>query len=226
VNPNVFVDYADGDVDVTAPRPLAGLELPVIGVHLGTPTGYLGMNPVMFPTIGPGERRLFPTPICCLSPRAATGSNSTRTGSNRCRCPSQPHFLWSAWALLLSPGAVIAVLRDHERRPSGRPLLLGITKASLSTDSFISAASFQETTRVLTEASISGKVDHLRGLKENVTMGRLIPAGTGFEYYRHVRIPVDEPPPPPPPTPEELELEREMEYFVEPEEAFTRDEIE
>ena len=49
--------------------------------------------------------------------------------------------------------------------------------------------------------------------------GRLIPAGTGFEYYRHVRIPVDEPPPPPPPTPEELELEREMEYFVEPEEA-------
>jgi hypothetical protein len=63
-----------------------------------------------------------------------------------------------------------------------------ITKASLSTDSFISAASFQETTRVLTEASISGKVDHLRGLKENVTMGRLIPAGTGFECYRHVRI--------------------------------------
>jgi DNA-directed RNA polymerase subunit beta' len=122
-------------------------------------------------------------------------------------------------------------------RQRGRRLLLGITKASLSTDSFISAASFQETTRVLTEASVSGKVDHLRGLKENVTMGRLIPAGTGFEYYRHVRIPADslpagaaqqrrwEPPPPPPPTPEELELEREMEYFVEPEEAFTRDEI-
>jgi hypothetical protein len=50
-------------------------------------------------------------------------------------------------------------------------------------------------------------------------MGRLIPAGTGFEYYRHVHIPADEPPPPPPPTPEELELEREMEYFVEPEEG-------
>ncbi len=86
-------------------------------------------------------------------------------------------------------------LEENERviaaggRPAqGRPLLLGITKASLSTDSFISAASFQETTRVLTEASISGKVDHLRGLKENVTMGRLIPAGTGFEYYRHVQI--------------------------------------
>jgi hypothetical protein len=61
----------------------------------------------------------------------------------------------------------------------------------LSTDSFISAASFQETTRVLTEASISGKIDHLRGLKENVTMGRLIPAGTGFEWYPNVRIPAD-----------------------------------
>ncbi|MBW8861031.1 MAG: DNA-directed RNA polymerase subunit beta', partial [Acidobacteria bacterium] len=115
------------------------------------------------------------------------------------------------------------VIAAGGRPAQGRPLLLGITKASLSTDSFISAASFQETTRVLTEASISGKVDHLRGLKENVTMGRLIPAGTGFEYYRNVRIPADEPPPPPPPSPEELELEREMEYFVEPEEAFTRD---
>jgi DNA-directed RNA polymerase subunit beta' len=118
------------------------------------------------------------------------------------------------------------VIASGGRPAQGRPLLLGITKASLSTDSFISAASFQETTRVLTEASISGKVDHLRGLKENVTMGRLIPAGTGFEYYRNVRIPADEPPPPPPPSPEELELEREMEYFVEPEEAFTREEAE
>jgi DNA-directed RNA polymerase subunit beta' len=71
---------------------------------------------------------------------------------------------------------------------SGRPLLLGITKASLSTDSFISAASFQETTRVLTEAAISGKVDYLRGLKENVIMGRLIPAGTGMDHYRNVRL--------------------------------------
>jgi DNA-directed RNA polymerase subunit beta' len=70
----------------------------------------------------------------------------------------------------------------------GRPLLMGITKASLSTDSFISAASFQETTRVLTEAAISGKVDYLRGLKENVIMGRLIPAGTGMEYYRNVKL--------------------------------------
>ena len=72
------------------------------------------------------------------------------------------------------------------------PLLLGITKASLSTDSFISAASFQETTRVLTEAAISGRIDYLRGLKENVIMGRLIPAGTGMEYYRNVEVDRDE----------------------------------
>ena len=70
----------------------------------------------------------------------------------------------------------------------GRPLLLGITKASLSTESFISAASFQETTRVLTEAAISGKVDHLRGLKENVIVGRVIPAGTGMDYYHDFHI--------------------------------------
>ncbi|HVT27427.1 MAG TPA: hypothetical protein VHE81_05355 [Lacipirellulaceae bacterium] len=74
------------------------------------------------------------------------------------------------------------------RPASGKPVLLGITKASLSTDSFISAASFQETTRVLTDAAINGKVDYLRGLKENVIMGRLIPAGTGMDFYRHVKI--------------------------------------
>jgi DNA-directed RNA polymerase subunit beta' len=80
-------------------------------------------------------------------------------------------------------------VRDAGGRPSfGKPILLGITKASLSTDSFISAASFQETTRVLTEAAINSKKDSLRGLKENVIMGRLIPAGTGLEYYRSVRI--------------------------------------
>ena len=66
------------------------------------------------------------------------------------------------------------------------PMLLGITKASLNTDSFISAASFQETTRVLTEAAIEGKSDWLRGLKENVIIGRLIPAGTGFNTYEEV----------------------------------------
>jgi len=75
-----------------------------------------------------------------------------------------------------------------EETATGRPLLMGITKASLATDSFISAASFQETTRVLTEASVSGRVDHLRGLKENVIVGRLIPAGTGLEIYRRAKI--------------------------------------
>jgi len=80
------------------------------------------------------------------------------------------------------------VLAEGNRPAIGRPLLLGITKASLSTDSFISAASFQETTRVLTEASINGAIDGLRGLKENVIVGRLIPAGTGLEYYRSVEL--------------------------------------
>jgi DNA-directed RNA polymerase subunit beta' len=80
------------------------------------------------------------------------------------------------------------VIANGGRPATGRPLLLGITKASLSTESFISAASFQETTRVLTEASIQGAVDHLRGLKENVIVGRLIPAGTGMEHYRNVRL--------------------------------------
>jgi DNA-directed RNA polymerase subunit beta' len=71
------------------------------------------------------------------------------------------------------------------------PLLLGITKASLSTESFISAASFQETTRVLTEAAINGKVDRLVGLKENVIMGRLIPAGTGLPQYNRKEVKVE-----------------------------------
>lgn len=75
---------------------------------------------------------------------------------------------------------------------TARPLLLGITKASLGTESFISAASFQETTKVLTEAAVSGKIDELRGLKENVIMGHLIPAGTGSPSYRALKIKVDE----------------------------------
>jgi DNA-directed RNA polymerase subunit beta' len=70
---------------------------------------------------------------------------------------------------------------------TAEPLLLGITKASLSTESFISAASFQETTKVLTEASIAGRVDFLRGLKENVIMGRLVPAGTGLTKYKNLQ---------------------------------------
>jgi DNA-directed RNA polymerase subunit beta' len=80
------------------------------------------------------------------------------------------------------------VLSQGKRPATAQPILLGITKASLSTDSFISAASFQETTRVLTEAAISGKTDELRGLKENVIVGRLIPAGTGLSHYTRVEV--------------------------------------
>jgi len=73
----------------------------------------------------------------------------------------------------------------------GDPLLLGVTKASINTESFISAASFQETTRVLADASIEGRIDHLRGLKENVIMGRLIPSGTGLSSYRKMDVEIN-----------------------------------
>ncbi len=102
--------------------------------------------------------------------------------------------------------------KDGGQPATFTPLLLGITKASLSTQSFISAASFQETTRILTEAAIRGSVDYLRGLKENVTIGNLIPAGTGLKRYRNLRVYGEaqdaqeflerEAPPPPPQTPE------------------------
>jgi DNA-directed RNA polymerase subunit beta' len=85
------------------------------------------------------------------------------------------------------------VIAQGGRPAIGEPLLLGITKASLSTESFISASAFQETTKVLTEAAICGKVDHLRGLKENVIMGRLIPAGTGVPGYQYLDIEVELP---------------------------------
>ena len=81
------------------------------------------------------------------------------------------------------------------RLATGAPVLLGITKASIQTNSFLSAASFQETTKVLTEAAIKGKVDHLLGLKENVLIGKLIPAGTGMERYRNVEVECIEPEP-------------------------------
>jgi DNA-directed RNA polymerase subunit beta' len=79
--------------------------------------------------------------------------------------------------------------KKEDKRPAqGKPLLLGITKASLTTDSFVSAASFQETTRVLTEAAIRGQIDELRGLKENVIMGRITPAGTGMSLYKNTFV--------------------------------------
>ena len=79
-------------------------------------------------------------------------------------------------------------IKNKKKPAKGVAVLLGITKSSLSTESFISAASFQETTRVLTEVSVSGKRDNLQGLKENVIMGRLIPAGTGCAAYMGIRI--------------------------------------
>jgi len=80
------------------------------------------------------------------------------------------------------------VIAEGGEPATSRPLLLGITRASLSTESFISAASFQETTKVLTEAAISGKVDYLLGLKENVIIGHLIPAGTGIDKYKKIEV--------------------------------------
>ena len=84
-----------------------------------------------------------------------------------------------------------ALIAEGKRPAEGKQVMLGITKASLATDSFLSAASFQETTKVLTEAAINGKVDHLIGLKENVIIGKLIPAGTGMKRYRSVKLNTD-----------------------------------
>ena len=86
--------------------------------------------------------------------------------------------------------------------------MLGITKASLATDSFLSAASFQETTKVLTEAAINGKVDHLIGLKENVIIGKPIPAGTGMKRYRTVKLNTD------PEETEEIDIDDNSEISV------------
>ena len=88
---------------------------------------------------------------------------------------------------------VNAQLEEEGKQPAeGKRVLLGITKASLATDSFLSAASFQETTKVLTEAAIKGKVDHLIGLKENVIIGKLIPAGTGMKCYSNIKLDSDD----------------------------------
>jgi DNA-directed RNA polymerase subunit beta' len=84
------------------------------------------------------------------------------------------------------------VLKEGGRQATIEPLLLGITKVSLSTDSWISAASFQETTKVLTEAAVNSKTDGLRGLKENIIMGRLVPAGTGLGAYKRWKVIVED----------------------------------
>jgi DNA-directed RNA polymerase subunit beta' len=81
-----------------------------------------------------------------------------------------------------------ALVQEGKQPAEGRPEIMGITKASLATDSWLSAASFQETTRVLTEAAIEGKSDKLLGLKENIIIGKLIPAGTGMGRYRQIEL--------------------------------------
>lgn len=83
------------------------------------------------------------------------------------------------------------LIAQGKQPAEGKQVMLGITKASLATDSFLSAASFQETTKVLTEAAINGKVDHLIGIKENVIIGKPIPAGTGMKRYRNVKLDTD-----------------------------------
>src|SRR4029453_15384215 len=80
------------------------------------------------------------------------------------------------------------VVAEGSEPASGRPVLMGITKASLATESWLSAASFQETTKILTDAAIQGKSDKLLGLKENVIIGKLIPAGTGINRYRNIEV--------------------------------------
>jgi len=108
------------------------------------------------------------------------------------------------------------------RKAEGKRILLGITKASLATDSFLSAASFQETTRVLTDAAIKGKVDHLIGLKENVIIGKLIPAGTGMKYYSDLELDTDGSEFLPA-EPEEDEADPEEEEILELDGEFTED---
>ena len=87
----------------------------------------------------------------------------------------------------VTPRRTASLVESNQRPAEGRPELMGITKASLATDSWLSAASFQETTRVLTEAAIEGRSDGLEGLKENVIIGKLIPAGTGMGLYRDIK---------------------------------------
>jgi DNA-directed RNA polymerase subunit beta' len=105
------------------------------------------------------------------------------------------------------------IASDGDTPAKADPQLLGITKASLSTESWISAASFQETTKILTDAAVHGRVDNLSGLKENVIMGRLIPAGTGGKLYRLLEMEAD------PPLPSEIKEEPTEELMDEEEET-------
>jgi DNA-directed RNA polymerase subunit beta' len=112
--------------------------------------------------------------------------------------PGDSEFLWGDQIERVAFKKINEELANQGGKPAeGEPVLLGITKASLETDSFISAASFQDTTRVLTDAATLGKIDYLVGFKENVIMGHLIPAGSGFHKHKdiEVELTVDEPEP-------------------------------
>ena len=101
----------------------------------------------------------------------------------------------ASWPTRRCSSARTRSVKKKDEQATFEPLILGITKASLATESFLSAASFQETTKVLTDASIEGKVDHLLGLKENVIIGKLIPAATGLKRYRQIEIGPSDPSP-------------------------------
>jgi len=109
--------------------------------------------------------------------------------------PGDTEFLWGEQVMKQTFLEMNEAAAAEGKRPAeATPALLGITKASLETDSFISAASFQDTTRVLTDAATTGRVDRLNGFKENVIMGHLIPGGTGFAIHRGIRlVPLAEP---------------------------------
>ena len=126
--------------------------------------------------------------------------------------------------------AVEKLTAEGKEPPEGKQIILGITKASLATNSFLSAASFQETTKVLTDAAIKGKVDPLIGLKENVIIGKLIPAGTGMKRYRNIKLHSDlvdslEPPEPVIEEPEEEEENKEAAAAAAEEKEAAEDEV-
>ena len=108
------------------------------------------------------------------------------------------------------------LIAEGKEPATATQIILGITKASLATDSFLSAASFQETTKVLTDAAIKGKVDHLIGPKENVIIGKLIPAGTGMKHYRNIELSTDNMP---------INIDGDDEEEIILDEEFTEDEI-
>mgnify|MGYP001267240270 CR=1 FL=1 len=143
----------------------------------------------------------MPVCVCIVTEESVCGQLYTMYCTNTSLyntilCVSKVQITKSGSNLLL-PGELIELkqiqyinsimVKTNKKTASYQPVLLGITKASLLTESFISAASFQETTKILTAAAIEGKIDWLRGLKENVIIGRLIPAGTGFNHKEQIK---------------------------------------